>query len=95
MKTSWAYPVWAWGLALLKRQGNTLIDAPKLWRNMDGNQVAAASSATIMFAARTRPPNVSENAPSLSRSATLLLPRANESQYLSVRNYVCAQCQHT
>jgi hypothetical protein len=28
-------------LALLKRQGNTLIDAPKLWRNMDGQQVAA------------------------------------------------------
>ncbi len=28
-------------MALLKRQGNTLIDAPKLWRNMDGQQVAA------------------------------------------------------
>lgn len=45
---SWCYPIWGVDVGrhgddpstLLKRQGNTLIDVPKVWRNMDGPQVA-------------------------------------------------------
>jgi hypothetical protein len=49
VKTSCVYPIWGVDVGrhgddpstLLKRQGNTLIDAPKLWRKMDGNRVVA------------------------------------------------------
>jgi phage terminase large subunit len=45
---SHVYPVWGVDVArfgddrttLCKRQGNALIDAPKIWRNLDGKQVA-------------------------------------------------------
>lgn len=48
VKRSWVFPIWGVDVGrhgddpstLLKRQGNTLIDVPKLWRNMDGRQVA-------------------------------------------------------
>lgn len=48
VERSWVYPIWGVDVGrhgddpstLLKRQGNTLIDVPKVWRNMDGSQVA-------------------------------------------------------
>lgn len=48
VKRSWVCPIWGVDVGrhgddpstLLKRQGNTLIDVPRVWRNMDGAQVA-------------------------------------------------------
>lgn len=48
VKKSWVWPIWGVDVgrhgddasALVKRQGNTIIALPKMWRNMDGNQVA-------------------------------------------------------
>lgn len=48
VKVSHVYPVWGVDVGrhgddasvLAKRQGNTLIDIPRVWRNMDGQQVA-------------------------------------------------------
>jgi len=48
VKRSWVFPIWGADVGrhgddastLVKRQGNTLIAAPRIWRNMDGTQIA-------------------------------------------------------